>query len=111
MLAEAARRKTRHKGTWRSNLPLCCQTKASEDKKEIEAGEVLETHKTKLRYEDSREKKKVKRDEAPKLLEKEEEKKRKTHKRLKKRSCSKEKYEFNEEKRGEGNQNSKEDES
>ena len=70
----------------------------SEDKKEIEAGEVMETHKSKLRYEDSREKKKLRRDEAPKLLEKEEEKKKtRTHKRLRKRSCSKEKYEFSEE--------------
>ena len=73
--------------------------KRSEDKKEIEAGEFLGTHKSKLRYEDSREKKKLRRDEAPKLIEKEEQKKKnRTHKRLRKRSCSKEKYEFSEEK-------------
>ena len=88
----------RHKRTWDSHLPLCCKTIEVRTKKEIEAGEVKETHKSKLRYEDSREKEKLRRDEAPKLLEKEEEKKKKiTHKRFRKRSCSKEKYEFSEE--------------
>ena len=54
-----------------------------EDKKEIEAGEFLGTHKSKLRYEDSREKKKLRRDGDPKLLEKEEEKKKKRRRKKK----------------------------
>ena len=46
----------------------------SEDNNEIETSEFLGTHKSKLGYEDSREKKKLRRDEAQKILEKEEEK-------------------------------------
>ena len=33
LLAKAARRKTRHKGTWSSNLPLCCQTEVKTKKR------------------------------------------------------------------------------
>ena len=74
--------------------------KRSEDQKEIEASEFLGIHKSKLRYKNSREKKKLRRDEAQQFLQKEEEKKKKRiHKRLRKRSYSKEKWEISEEKK------------
>ena len=70
---ESNKKKDEAQGNMGQQSATMLSDKRREDKREIEAGEVLGTHKSKLRYEDSREKKKLKGDETPKLLEKEEE--------------------------------------
>ena len=74
IVGESSKKKDETQGNMGQQPSTLLSDKRCEDKEEIEACEFLGTQKSKLRYEDSREKKTLRRDEAQKFFEKEDEK-------------------------------------